>query len=63
MCCTEWNFVGFPDHQEFVLVAIGLEVWPAYWDEPMLQWVFNDGAPAHTVDAWMEIPEHPDKEN
>jgi hypothetical protein len=56
----EWITDGsVPEYDEFkwVLVVVGDEVWPASWNDETQLWIFNDGMPAHTVDAWMEMPE------
>ena len=47
-----------PDHTNFVVVAIGDEVWVAYWDGQSDLWRFNDSPPARPdiINAWMELP-------
>lgn len=50
-----------PDHENYVLIATGLEVWPAWYNSDQAQWEFNDGPPARRdiISAWMEMPEVP----
>ena len=59
MC--EWIIDGsMPDHEEFVVVAIGQETWVSYWDGEL--WRFNDNPPGRPeiVSAWMELPSLPE---
>ena len=58
----EWITDGSkPNHTNFVLIAMGQEVWVAYWSSHESLWHFNDAPSARPeiVNAWMELPSSP----